>query len=99
VEYLGDLNQPHLPWETKEFLKDIAKNIIKEINELEEEVSLAQFEFKNMEQLNLNELKIYITSLRDYRRIVQEEINHKKISKYRRIERIHQKSKRNLFNS
>ncbi|MFT4244607.1 MAG: AlwI family type II restriction endonuclease [Candidatus Woesearchaeota archaeon] len=78
VEYLGDLNQPHLPWETREFLKDIANNIIKEINELEKEVSLAQFEFKNMEKLNLNELKIYITSLRDYRRIVQEEINHKK---------------------
>jgi hypothetical protein len=78
VEYLGDLNQPHLPWETINFLKEIAKKIIREINDLEQEVSLKQFEFKDIDELNLNELKIYITSLRDYRRIVQEEINHKK---------------------
>ena len=76
VEYLGDLNQPHLPWETNEFLKDIANNIISEIKTLEKEATLENFNFKDVNNLTFNELKNYITSLRNYRRRLQEEINH-----------------------
>ena len=77
IEYLANLKQPILPWETKEELTKIAlslnediQNYIKELKLKVEKVPI--FSFLNIKKLNLDKLKKYIEELRTYIRKLQE---------------------------
>lgn len=77
IEYLADLKQPVLPWETKEELEKIAISLNNDvqnyIRDLESKVEKTPaFVFQNIEKLDTEKLKQYIEELRAYRRKLQE---------------------------
>ena len=77
IDYLADLNQPVLPWETDIELKNIVGVLAKDISLFVEDlrsksITIPVFEFRNAISLNKNELKLYAEELRIYRRKLQE---------------------------
>ena len=77
LDYISDIAEPKLPWESKHELIKIAHNIIEDI--IKYEISLGTSSKKeDLELLDEDNLKGYINSLRDYRRELQEKENHKK---------------------
>ncbi len=78
IEYLSDIDLPKLHWENIESLRAIAEKIDVEILDLENQVGLKLIKKKDFRKLNLVELKKYIEELREYRRRLQEEIEHQK---------------------
>ena len=76
-EYLSDIKQPILPWETKEQLYKIANNLNNDIKRYiidlkSKKQKLPIFKFINFQKLEMEELKQYIESLRVFRRKLQE---------------------------
>ncbi len=81
IEYLADIEQPVLPWETKlelariaEKLSIDAQNYISDLKS--KEIVPPLFNFKKIDNFIADQLKTYIEELRSYRRKLQElEIN------------------------
>lgn len=102
INYLADLNQPILPWETNRELKNIATNLTEDvrnfINDLEvKRVVIPNFNFKDVSVLDREGLKLYAEELRTYRRKLQELETHlesqnvEKIKEYiMELQNIHQ---------
>lgn len=77
INYLANLDQPVLPWETDTELKNIATTLTNDvrnfIRELEEKaIVIPDFEFRNVSALTKEDLKLYADDLRSYRRKLQE---------------------------
>ncbi len=77
IEYLADLKQPILPWETKSELEKIANNLSNDVKDYisdlkSKAVKTPSFDFQNAKILNEEQLKEYIEELRAYRRKLQE---------------------------
>jgi hypothetical protein len=77
IEYLADIEQPVLPWETKPELKKIAENLNQDVQnyvaDLESKaIKIPAFNFQEIKSLNAERLKQYIEALRFYRRKLQE---------------------------
>lgn len=77
IEYLADIEQPVLPWETRPELEKIAGNLSRDVQDYvsdleEKEVKIPRFNFQKQEKLKAEELKQYIEELRAYRRKLQE---------------------------
>lgn len=77
IEYLADLEQPALPWETKLELQKIAANLSSDIQsyiaDLEsKKIKVPEFSFQREKSLNTQQLKSYIEDLRTHRRKLQE---------------------------
>ncbi|MDD5627355.1 MAG: AlwI family type II restriction endonuclease [Patescibacteria group bacterium] len=77
IEYLADIEQPVLPWETKSELGKIAEKLSRDVQEyvidLKSKIITAPpFHFKKIESLIEDQLKEYIEQLRGYRRKLQE---------------------------
>lgn len=68
VEYLSNYNLPYLPWETKEILQNIIKDIEADIKTKTVEFhNNENVNFKDITKLNIEELKEYIKYLRNIR--------------------------------
>ena len=78
LDYISDISQPQLPWETKEKYIEIIEKLIKEIKKYETILQKENVEVENYQEMQNDELKNYIAKLRAYRRILQDEENHKK---------------------
>ena len=77
IEYLADLNQPKLPWETQTELEKIASKLEQDVRtfilDLEaKEIKTPFFDFQEFRNLDKEHLKLYIQKLRDFRRKLQE---------------------------
>lgn len=77
INYLADLNQPVLPWETDIELKNIIRVLTDDINHFVEDlrsksITVPVFEFKNSSSLDREGLKLYAENIRTYRRKLQE---------------------------
>jgi len=77
IEYLADIEQPVLPWETKPELEKIAKNLNQDVQrfvfDLESKaVKIPNFVFEKIKSLDTKQLKQYIENLRAYRRKLQD---------------------------
>ena len=77
IDYLADLNQPTLPWETDIELKNIVRVLTEDINHFVEDLRSKSiigpvFGFKNSASLDREALKFYAEELRTYRRKLQE---------------------------
>lgn len=77
IEYLADYSQPVLPWETKTELGKIASQLDQDIRtfilRLEtKQIKAPVFDFREIKNLNQDQLKLYIQELRDFRRRLQE---------------------------
>lgn len=78
IDYLADLNQPVLPWETESELKKITQILSSDINGLtnileSKSLKVPAFDFKDINSLNKDDLKQYIEYLRTFRRKLQEQ--------------------------
>jgi len=77
IEYLADIEQPVLPWETKSELEKIAEKLSRDVQDyvadLKSKVIITPpFHFQKIESLVTDQLKQYIEELRGYRRKLQE---------------------------
>lgn len=77
IEYLADIEQPVLPWETKPELEKIAHNLNQDVEHYvadlkPKSLKAPPFHFKEIKSLDTNQLKQYIEELRAYRRKLQE---------------------------
>ena len=77
IEYLADIEQPILPWETKPELERIAERLSRDVQnyvaDLKSKAIIAPtFYFQKIESLTADQLKTYTEELRVYRRKLQE---------------------------
>lgn len=76
LDYVSDINKPELPWETKETLIEILKEVESDARLREKELSRSEKTFEDFDKLNLIQLKALIEEIRSYRRDLQEQHNH-----------------------
>lgn len=76
LDYIANITEPKLPWETKEKLDNILGELIKEIRVYENKLSVSPKGIANYKKLNEEGFKKLIESLREYRRYLQEQGNH-----------------------
>lgn len=76
LDYISDITQPKLPWETKEKFIEIIEKLIEEVGTYETKLSLAQAHRVAYQPLSEAELKSYAEELRTYRRSLQDKENH-----------------------
>jgi hypothetical protein len=76
LDYIADISEPKLPWESKEEYKRILSKLIEDIKTYEENLNIEAKEIVNYQNFNEEELKKYILDLRQYRRELQNEENH-----------------------
>lgn len=76
LDYIADISEPKLPWESKEEYKKILSKLIEDIKTYEEKLNIEAKEIVNYQNFDEEELKKYISDLRQYRRELQNEENH-----------------------
>lgn len=77
INYLADIEQPVLPWETKPELEKIAENLNRDIQNYvadlkSKAIKIPVFDFQEIKSLSSERLKQYSEDLRTYRRKLQE---------------------------
>ena len=77
LNYISDITQPQLPWETKEKYSAIAEQLISEIREYESSLGESPKSLDPPQGLDYDQLKDYVTELRTYRRQLQDEESHR----------------------
>ena len=85
LDYIADISEPKLPWESKEEYIKILKKLIEDIKDYEIKVNVKTKEFLEYQNFNEEELKKYISELREYRRELQNEENHQKSQEVEQI--------------
>jgi hypothetical protein len=75
---MADISKPILPWETKEEYIKIISKIVEDIKNYESELDISAKEILEYQNFNDEQLKNYISELRDYRKYLQNQENHKK---------------------
>lgn len=98
LEYISNISEPKLPWETKEKLVEISTKLLEDIRAYEEGIGISQKVFSDYKTLNLDDLKIFINDLRDYRRELQDEQNHQKSQGIEQIKKYIEELE-NIFNA
>lgn len=76
LDYVSDITQPKLPWETKEKFIEIIEKLIGEVGEYEKRLGLQPAHRLTYQTLPESELKSYAEELRTYRRSLQDKENH-----------------------
>lgn len=86
LEYISDIAQPRLPWETRDKYIAIIEQLVGEIVRYENDLNKAHTSIKDYQSLSEVELKKYIPELRAYRRLLQDETDHKKSQAIEQVE-------------
>ncbi len=87
IKYLSDIKQPPLPWETKDKLEEIVREIKEDVSSIELNVNYSEDVIpENVSQLEETDLKELVTKARTYRRKLQELENHQASSNIEAIE-------------
>lgn len=76
VAYMSNDSLPVLPWQTKDKLSKIASDVYSDITELQNNLGLMVESKKNISVMSENDLTLYINSLREIRKELQERENH-----------------------
>lgn len=87
LSYLSDFEQPVLPWETTDKLQEILSQIVLDIRNYEKTLGFIETELPVFAVLSSAELKKQISTLRNYRRELQEKKNHSDSQNIERIEK------------
>jgi hypothetical protein len=85
IDYIANIAEPKLPWETKEEFKKIILKLIEDIKLYEDKLQLPAKEIFDYHNFNEGELKNYISDLRNYRRILQNEESHREAQSVEQI--------------
>jgi len=86
LDYISDISQPKLPWETKEKYIEIIEKLLQDVSVYEQKLNLKpeqRLEYKNFA---VAELKSYSEQLRLYRRDLQEKEDHQESQSVEKIE-------------
>src|SRR3989338_1489446 len=86
LDYISDISQPKLPWETKEKYIEIIEKLLQDVSVYEQKLNLKpeqRLEYKNF---SVEELKSYSEQLRLYRRDLQEKEDHQESQSVEKIE-------------
>ncbi|NTV22020.1 MAG: AlwI family type II restriction endonuclease [Candidatus Yonathbacteria bacterium] len=86
LAYISDISEPKLPWETAEKYNEIAERLIEEIREYESTLQEDNLEIKSHQEMQVDELRKYITELRVYRRELQNAESHSKSQAIEQVE-------------
>jgi hypothetical protein len=86
LNYISNIVEPQLPWESQNELVKIIKNLLQDITEYETKLNEAPQEIKQYNSFDENNLKKYITELRTYRRALQNKENHQKSQKIEQVQ-------------
>jgi len=78
INYISDILQPQLPWETNEKYTEITKKLIDDVKTYEDSLQKENTIPENYREMQNDDLKDYIEKLRGYRRSLQDEENHQK---------------------
>ena len=76
LDYIANITEPKLPWETKAKLAKILEELIKDIQSYEKKLAISKKEILDYKNFNENGLKKLVEDLREYRRHLQEQENH-----------------------
>ena len=76
LEYISNITEPKLPWETKERQTEILNNLIKDIRSYEKKYSVPEKKVPDYKILSEDNMKKLIEDLRSYRRYLQERGNY-----------------------
>ncbi|MEI8360531.1 MAG: AlwI family type II restriction endonuclease [bacterium] len=76
VSYMSDDNLPILPWQTKDKLSKIARDVYKDVIELQNNLGLAIKSEEDISVMSENDIGLYINGLRETRKELQEKDNH-----------------------
>jgi len=96
LDYISDILQPQLPWETKEKYIEIIEKLVDEIKTHETILKKKSMGIENYQEMQNDKLKNYIVKLRSYRRLLQNEEDHKKSQGTKQI-RSYIKDLENIF--
>jgi len=77
IEYIADIAQPVLPWETDDKLKKIAYALMADIESLEDnlkaqKIAFPEIQYKKIDTMHADALKKYISEMRIIRRKIQD---------------------------
>jgi len=97
LDYIADISEPKLPWESKKEYKKILLKLIEDIKRYEDKLNIEPKEILEYQTYHKNELKQYISELRQYRRELQNEVNHQKSQNVEQINDYIEKLE-NIFN-
>jgi len=86
LEYISDISQPRLPWETKDKYIEIIEQLVSEVVRYEDDLNKDHAHIKDYQAMPEAELKKYIAELRSYRRLLQDETDHKKSQAVEQVE-------------
>lgn len=86
LEYVSDISQPYLPWETSEKHIEIIERLVQEVREHEASLRKENIVLKNYRKMQNDELRIYIAELREYRRSLQNELDYESSQTKEQIE-------------
>lgn len=87
LDYIADIEQPKLPWETKNKLKEIIQNLLLDIEKYEKATNTPSQKATQYFNFDEKQLKDYIVKLRIYRRQLQDKENHQKSGNLQEIEK------------
>lgn len=76
LEYIANISEPKLPWETKEKLSKILVELIKDVQSYENKLAIPKKKIINYKNFNEDSFKKLISDLRGHRRHLQEQENH-----------------------
>lgn len=97
LDYISDISEPKLPWETKEKLTEIAVKLLEDIKSYEKEIMATPKAFLDYKKFDEDELKRFIYDLRHYRRELQDKQNYQKSQEIGQIKKYIEDLK-NIFN-
>lgn len=86
LEYISDISQPRLPWETKDKYIEIIEQLVGEVVRYEDDLNKDHAHIKDYQAMPEAELKKYIAELRSYRRLLQDETDHKRSQAIEQVE-------------
>lgn len=86
LEYISDISQPYLPWETSEKHIEIIERLVREIREHETSLKKKNIDLENYQKMQNDELRIYIAELREYKRSLQNSLDYKNSQTKEQIE-------------
>ena len=87
INYMCDVSQPRLPWETLKKCREIIEKLVIEIQKYESRLKKENIEIKKFQEMKINETKDYIKKLTAYRRDLQNEEDCQQAQTTEKIER------------
>ncbi|MDR1663049.1 MAG: AlwI family type II restriction endonuclease, partial [Endomicrobium sp.] len=76
LNYMSDDSLPVLPWQTKNKLVRIAKQVANDVLVIQKELGLKELILQDVSEMDKNKLNSYVSDLREERKSLQEKKNH-----------------------